>query len=90
MSLVDDTGGRNLEDLPETYEDVFKPMDGGIELAQDEVKGRNTWNLWCAGTEQFWDRMSRQSYGLTDRGHYFGSSLPDSDKQALIEYLKTL
>jgi hypothetical protein len=25
-----------------------------------------------------------------DRGHYFGSSLPDSDKQALIEYLKTL
>jgi hypothetical protein len=41
-------------------------MDGGIELAPDEIKGRNTWNLWCAGTEQFWGRMSRQSYGLID------------------------
>jgi hypothetical protein len=27
---------------------------------------------------------------IEDRGHYFGTSLPDSDKQALIEYLKTL
>jgi hypothetical protein len=78
-----------LEDLPEIYEDVFKPMDGGIELALDEIKRRNTCNLWCARTEQFRERMSRQSYGLIYRGHYFGSSLPDSDKQALIDYLKT-
>ena len=41
-------------------------MDGGIDLTQDEVKGRNTWNLWCAGTEQFWERMSREGYGLID------------------------
>jgi len=27
---------------------------------------------------------------VEDRGHYFGTDLPDSDKQALIEYLKTL
>jgi hypothetical protein len=27
---------------------------------------------------------------IEDRGHYFGTSLPDSDKLALIEYLKTL
>jgi hypothetical protein len=27
---------------------------------------------------------------IEDRGHYFGTSLSDSDKQALIEYLKTL
>lgn len=65
-SLVDDAGGRKPEDLPEIAEDVFKPMDGGIALSSDEIKGRNTWNLWCAGTEQFWERMSRESYGLID------------------------
>jgi hypothetical protein len=27
---------------------------------------------------------------VEDRGHYFGSDLPDADKRALIEYLKTL
>src|SRR5258708_31323538 len=41
-------------------------MDGGIDLSPDEIKGRNTWNLRCAGTEQFWERMSRESYGLID------------------------
>ncbi len=41
-------------------------MDGGIKLSGDEIKGRNTWNLWCAGDEQFWERMSRESYGMID------------------------
>ena len=41
-SLVDDAGGRKPEDLPEIAEDVFKPMDGGIALSPDEIKGRNT------------------------------------------------
>jgi len=27
---------------------------------------------------------------IEDKGHYFGTDLPDSDKRALIEYLKTL
>ena len=27
---------------------------------------------------------------VEDKGHYFGTDLPDSDKRALIEYLKTL
>ena len=26
---------------------------------------------------------------VEDKGHYFGNELPDSDKRALIEYLKT-
>ncbi|HEV2668838.1 MAG TPA: hypothetical protein VG324_28230, partial [Blastocatellia bacterium] len=64
--MADSAGGRNPEDLPEIAFDVFKPMDGGIALAPDEIKGRNTWNLWCGGNEQFWDRMSREAYGLTD------------------------
>ena len=27
---------------------------------------------------------------ITDRGHYYGTKLSDSDKRALIEFLKTL
>ena len=26
---------------------------------------------------------------IEDKGHYFGTDLPDNDKRALIEYLKT-
>ncbi|MBV8375768.1 MAG: hypothetical protein JO279_02080 [Verrucomicrobia bacterium] len=26
---------------------------------------------------------------IEDEGHYFGTDLPDADKRALIEYLKT-
>ncbi len=65
-SLTDDAGGRKPEDFPELALDVFKPMDGGVDLTPDEIKGRNSWNLWCGGTEQFWDRMAREAYGLTD------------------------
>ena len=65
-SLLDDGGGRKPEDFPELAEDVFKPMDGGIPLTSDEIKGRNTWNLWCGGNEQFWDRVAREELGLFD------------------------
>ncbi|HEY4247363.1 MAG TPA: hypothetical protein VGM64_10935 [Lacunisphaera sp.] len=65
-SLADTGGGRTPGDFPEIAADVFKPLDGGIALAPDEIKGRNTWNLWTGGDEQFWDRMSRESYGLID------------------------
>lgn len=61
VSLIDDGGGRKPEDFPELAVDVFKPMDGGIALSEDEVKGRNTWDMWCAGDEQFWNRMSRRA-----------------------------
>lgn len=65
-SLVDDAGGRQPADFPELAVDVFKAMDGGIALSTDEIKGRNTWNLWTGGDEQFWERMSRESYGMID------------------------
>jgi hypothetical protein len=66
VSLVDDGGGRTPDDFPELAVDVFQPMDGGLALSQDEIKGRNTWNLWTGGDEQFWERMSRESYGMID------------------------
>ncbi len=64
--LGDDGGGRKPEDFPELAADVFKAMDGGIALAAEEIKGRNTWNLWCGGNEQFWDRVAREGLGLFD------------------------
>src|SRR5436190_23233981 len=66
VSLTDDGGGRKPEDFPELALDVFPKMDGGVQLNADEIKGRNTWNLWTGGDEQFWERMSRESYGLID------------------------
>ncbi|MBP7146250.1 MAG: hypothetical protein KBD01_01810 [Acidobacteria bacterium] len=65
-SLLDDGGGRTESDFPELTADVFKAMDGGIELTPEEIAGRNTWNLWCGGNEQFWDRAAREGYGLFD------------------------
>ena len=65
-SLIDDGGGRKPRDFPELALDVFKAMDGGIALTADEIKGRNTWNLWCGGNEQFWDRQAREAFGLFD------------------------
>jgi hypothetical protein len=58
----------NRSSFPNSPQMFFKPMDGGTNLAltEDEIKGRNTWNLWCGGTEQFWDRMARESYGMID------------------------
>lgn len=65
-SLVDDGGGRKSGDFPEIAADVFKPMDGGMDLKIDEIKGRNTWNLWSGGNQQFWDRVARENFGLFD------------------------
>ena len=65
-SLVDDGGGRKPADFPELAADVFQAMDGGIALTADEIMGRNTWNLWCGGNEQFWDRVAREALGLFD------------------------
>ncbi len=65
-ALLDDGGGRTPEDFPEIAADVFQPLDGGIALGPDEIKGRNTWNLWTGGNEQFWNRMAQESFGLID------------------------
>jgi hypothetical protein len=41
---------------------VLKPL----ELTPDEIRGRNTWVLWCAGDEVFWDYLAGHSYGFMD------------------------
>jgi mono/diheme cytochrome c family protein len=37
-----------------------------VELSGNEVLGRNTWMLWCAGNEGFWDDLSRAELGFID------------------------
>jgi hypothetical protein len=58
--------GRVAADFPETPTRMFKDMDGGIELDDAENKGRNSWILWTAGDQVFWDRMANRLCGVVD------------------------
>ena len=58
--------GKTTADFPQTDSDAFRAMDGGVPLSPDERRGRNTWLLWTAGDQTFWDRMARQGLGTTD------------------------
>ena len=68
-SVVEDEAklaGKTTADFPQITADVFKPMDGGIELSPEEIMGRNAWNLWSAGNEHFWNNVAQDSFGLLD------------------------
>ena len=58
--------GRAAQDFTETDSSAFAEMDGGIPLSAEETRGRNTWLLWTAGDETFWDTMARQGMGTGD------------------------
>ncbi len=58
--------GKTPADFPQTDSPALDAMDGGISLSDDERKGRNTWILWTAGDQTFWDRMARQGLGTAD------------------------
>src|SRR4029077_12825750 len=58
--------GKSTADFPQITADVFKPMDGGIDLSPEEIMGRNTWNLWSGGNEHFWNHVAQDSFGLMD------------------------
>jgi hypothetical protein len=57
---------KTVADFPETASRAFDVMDGGIPLTDDETKGRNTWLLWTAGDQVFWDRMAQRGFGIAD------------------------
>jgi hypothetical protein len=40
---------------------------------QQAVFGRNTWMLWCAGDEDFWDYLAQNGYGVLDFLHAIDS-----------------
>jgi cytochrome c5 len=58
--------GLTSADFPQITADIFKPMDGGIDLSPEEIMGRNTWNLWSGGNQHFWNRVAQDSFGLMD------------------------
>lgn len=58
--------GKTREDFPQSTDDYYKAMDGGIQLTPDEVAGRNTWMVWTGGNEGFWDHMANHSFGALD------------------------
>ncbi|MEO8439725.1 MAG: hypothetical protein ABI540_05825 [Spartobacteria bacterium] len=77
--------GLSPNDFPQVTADIFKPMDGGIALAPDEITGRNTWNLWSGGNERFWNHVAQDSFGLMDL-----LKMLDNRKYARGERFKTL
>ena len=58
--------GKTTADFPQITDDIFKPMDGGIDLSPEEIMGRNTWNLWSGGNQHFWNQAAQDSFGLMD------------------------
>src|SRR5436309_10618502 len=58
--------GKTTADFPQITADIFKPMDGGIDLSPEEIMGRNAWNLWSAGNQCFWNRAAQDSYGRSE------------------------
>jgi predicted small secreted protein len=66
--IVDDAkaAGRTVAEFPETSSRLFKDMDGGIDLTEAQIKGRNSWILWTAGNQVFWDLMANRLCGVVD------------------------
>jgi len=58
--------GRTAESFPQSAEDYFHDMDGGVALTPDQVKGRNMWLVWTGGNDRFWDRMTQYTFGAFD------------------------
>ncbi|MDF0676494.1 MAG: hypothetical protein P0120_19495 [Nitrospira sp.] len=52
--------------FPAADEDYFHDMDGGVALSREEIQGRNTWLIWTAGNDRFWDRLAIASFGNLD------------------------
>jgi hypothetical protein len=58
--------GRDASSFPAADEDYFQGMDGDAKLLPDEIKGRNTWNVWTAGNDRLWDTLIYKSAGALD------------------------
>jgi hypothetical protein len=58
--------GRDAASFPQAAEDWFHDMDGGIELTDEEIQGRNTWLVWTGGNEAMWDHLANNSFGAFD------------------------
>ena len=68
QAVVDEArqAGRSAQSFPPADEDYFRPMDGGVALSPDEVKGRNMWILWTGGNDRLWDDLTNLTFGNFD------------------------
>jgi len=58
--------GRSPNSFAAADEDYFHDMDGAVALTADEIKGRNTWNVWVGGNDRLWDKLATMSVGVLD------------------------
>jgi len=58
--------GKTPADFPQTASTWFDAMDAGAPLTDEERRGRNTWLLWTAGDQEFWDHMAARTAGTID------------------------
>lgn len=68
QTVVDDAkaAGKTVADFAETASREFDAMDGGQPVSEDERKGRDSWLLWTAGDQVFWDGIAQHGLGMTD------------------------
>lgn len=56
-----------LDLYPKNHHSARQPRNlMKLELTPSEILGRNTWLMWCAGNEAFWDWLANNSYGFLD------------------------
>jgi len=60
-------------------EDYYHGLDGGANLSLEENQGRNTWMVWSAGNDLFWDWLAHQSGGSFDLLKIVSSYDPNKD-----------
>jgi len=53
-------------EFPQAAVDYFAAMDDGGALSAAAIQGRNTWLMWSAGNDAFWDYLARRSFGAFD------------------------
>jgi hypothetical protein len=58
--------GKTAADFPESTSTAMDEMDGGQPLSDEARRGRNTWLLWTAGDQTFWDGMAQHGLGTAD------------------------
>ena len=52
--------------FPQAAADYFAAMDDGVTLSPAQIRGRDTWLMWSAGNDAFWDYLARRSFGAFD------------------------
>jgi len=71
-STIVNTTTIDADKFPDIATDVFEGMDAPLRFDPAKpadlaaIKGRNTWLLWTAGNQEFWDLAAQKSHGLID------------------------